>query len=313
MPKVSVIVPVYGVEKYIERCARSLFEQTLDDIEFIFVDDCTPDRSIEILTSVLEEYPQRKKQTRIVHHNENKGLPIARQTGINAATGEYIAHCDSDDWVDNNLYESLITKAKLGNLDVVCCDCKNTDGTNSYIIKAGEKTTIYNCILDMMYRKMWWSLCNKLIRSTLYTNKIMYPQNAMGEDMCICLQLMQYANSIGYVVNVYYNYYINPRSIVNVCSREQCLAKYQQLTSNLNIVKLCYKDRLHDIGISRGLNYLTFYAQEMLLPAIHVDKEIKKKWRNCVQHLCWPVISNKYVIPKQRIKAFLIWIHMFPI
>ena len=69
MPKVSVIVPVYGVEIYIERCARSLFEQTLDDIEYLFIDDCTPDRSIEILKQVLEDYPQRKTQT-IIHRME---------------------------------------------------------------------------------------------------------------------------------------------------------------------------------------------------------------------------------------------------
>ena len=88
MPKVSVIVPVYGVEKYIERCARSLFEQTLDDIEYIFVDDCSPDRSIEILNQVIGEYPGRKDQVQIIHHASNQGLALARQTGLKAATGE---------------------------------------------------------------------------------------------------------------------------------------------------------------------------------------------------------------------------------
>ena len=62
MPKVSVIIPVYGVEKYIERCARSLFKQTLDDIEYLFIDDCTPDDSVDVLRNVLEEYPNRKSQ-----------------------------------------------------------------------------------------------------------------------------------------------------------------------------------------------------------------------------------------------------------
>ena len=100
MPKVSVVIPVYGVEKYIERCARSLFEQTLDDIEYIFVNDCTKDRSIDILNEVINDYPARKQQIRIVHHKENKGLPFARQSGWQVATGEYVANCDSDDWVD---------------------------------------------------------------------------------------------------------------------------------------------------------------------------------------------------------------------
>ena len=82
MPKVSVIIPVYGVEKYIERCARSLFEQTLEDMEFIFVNDCTKDNSIDILLRVIDEYPKRKSQVHILNHEFNKGLPVARQTGI---------------------------------------------------------------------------------------------------------------------------------------------------------------------------------------------------------------------------------------
>ena len=96
MPKVSVLVPVYGVEKYIERCARSLFEQTLDDMECIFVDDCTPDDSMQVLVKILSEYPRRKEQVKIIHHETNQGLPAARQSGLKIATGEYIAHCDSD-------------------------------------------------------------------------------------------------------------------------------------------------------------------------------------------------------------------------
>ena len=97
--KVSVIVPIYEVERYIERCARSLFEQTmLSGIEFIFVDDCTPDYSIEILHNTLKEYPEREAQVTILTHSANKGLAAARKTGVRAARGEYISHCDSDDW-----------------------------------------------------------------------------------------------------------------------------------------------------------------------------------------------------------------------
>ena len=81
MPKVSVIVPVYGVEKYMERCARSLFEQTLDDIEYLFIDDCTPDRSIEILQQVLEEYPHRKPQVTIHRMEQNSGQAAVRKWG----------------------------------------------------------------------------------------------------------------------------------------------------------------------------------------------------------------------------------------
>lgn len=82
MPKVSVIIPVYGVEKYIERCARSLFEQTLDDIEFIFVNDCTLDNSINVLETTLEEYPKRKSQVQIINFEQNQGAAKAREIGM---------------------------------------------------------------------------------------------------------------------------------------------------------------------------------------------------------------------------------------
>ena len=99
---VSILVPVYGVEKYIERCARSIFEQTYHNLDIVFVDDCTPDKSIEILKRVLEEYPGRKAQTRIIRHAYNRGLSAARNTAVAAATGTFLTHVDSDDWIELN-------------------------------------------------------------------------------------------------------------------------------------------------------------------------------------------------------------------
>ena len=128
MTKVSVIVPIFGVEKYIERCARSLFEQTLNDMEIIFVDDCTKDNSIRVLKTTIEDYPARINQIKILHHEVNKGLSHARETGVKAATGDYIAHCDSDDWVDINMYESLYLFAQKGNYDFVKSGRINSDG-----------------------------------------------------------------------------------------------------------------------------------------------------------------------------------------
>jgi glycosyltransferase involved in cell wall biosynthesis len=89
MPKVTVIIPIYGVEKYIERCATSLFKQTLDDIEYIFIDDCSPDNSVNILKQVLEKYPHRQKQTTIYSMPTNSGLAAVRRHGINSAGGVY--------------------------------------------------------------------------------------------------------------------------------------------------------------------------------------------------------------------------------
>ena len=86
-PLVSILTPVYRAEKYIERCTRSLFEQTYENLEYIFVDDCAPDHSIQLLQQVLAEYPKREKQTKIIHHEKNRGVAAARNTAVENASG----------------------------------------------------------------------------------------------------------------------------------------------------------------------------------------------------------------------------------
>ena len=92
MIKVSVIIPIYNVEHFITRCATSLLEQTMKDVEFIFVDDVTPDKSIHLLQEVLGHYPERKEQVKLIRHVTNQGLPAARNSGLAVASGEYIFH-----------------------------------------------------------------------------------------------------------------------------------------------------------------------------------------------------------------------------
>ena len=170
MPKVSVIVPIYGVEKYIGRCAVSLFEQTLDDLEFIFVNDCTLDKSIEILKTTLENYPQRKVQTKILTMSKNSGLPAVRKYGVQHATGEYIIHCDSDDWIDINAYEMLYEKASSGNYDIVFCNLCLSDGFHNQIIKGCFGNLKKENMLFHIIRNSQWSLCGALVK-----NNITYP------------------------------------------------------------------------------------------------------------------------------------------
>ena len=119
MIKVSVIVPVYKVEAFIGRCIRSLIEQTLQETEFIIVDDCTPDDSISVVQKIIRDYPERKRQFKIIRHDVNKGLPAARNSGLAIATGEYIFHCDSDDFVEREMLEQLYQTAKKGDADIV--------------------------------------------------------------------------------------------------------------------------------------------------------------------------------------------------
>ena len=107
MYKVSILVPIYGVEQFIERCARSLFEQTYQNLEYVFVNDCTPDKSIEILTRIIEYYPKRFNSIRIISHEKNRGIAASRNTAYDNATGEFVTIVDSDDWLELNAIELL--------------------------------------------------------------------------------------------------------------------------------------------------------------------------------------------------------------
>ena len=119
---VSIIVPVYSASNYIERCAHSLFGQTFDDIEYVFVNDCTPDDSIEKLQKTIEQYPRRKERIKIINHEKNRGVSASRQTGIDNSTGSYILFVDNDDWIKPEMVETMYHKAKSEEADIVVCD-----------------------------------------------------------------------------------------------------------------------------------------------------------------------------------------------
>ena len=138
-PKVSVVVPVYGVEAYIGQCVRSLFSQTWDNCEFIFVDDGSPDNSISMLESVLTtEFPQLQSSVKVLHE-PNSGLPCARMAGLAKAEGDYIIHVDSDDWVEPDYVRNLVEKAIDEGADVVYCDFyKEYSGKKPKVYREGD-------------------------------------------------------------------------------------------------------------------------------------------------------------------------------
>lgn len=122
-PKVSIIVPCYGVEQYLDRCVESLVGQTLLNIEIILVDDLSPDRTPEM----CDEWAKKDSRIRVVHKVQNGGLGLACNTGIEVSTGEYIAFCDSDDYVDKDMYETMYNAAAKENVDVVFSGIKTVD------------------------------------------------------------------------------------------------------------------------------------------------------------------------------------------
>jgi glycosyltransferase involved in cell wall biosynthesis/peptidoglycan/xylan/chitin deacetylase (PgdA/CDA1 family) len=204
---VSVIIPVYNAESFFEKCLRSLFEQTLKNIEYIIINDCTPDASMILLDKILSEYPERKEQVRIIDHPQNLGSGMAKKDGMKAARGEYVISCDSDDWVDGNLYETMYKKAIEDDADMVCCGIYE-----EYIDRRIKK--IYLDFEDDKKKPvmeggiLYGSLCNKLVRRSLYQEYDIYPFDGIniGEDTCTTIRLRYFSKKTVMVNDVFYHY-----------------------------------------------------------------------------------------------------------
>lgn len=201
LPLVSVIVPVYRAEKFIQQCARSLFEQTLEEMEFIFVNDCTPDSSMVILREIIKEYPNRARQVRIVEHDQNKGSATARNTGLDNARGSYIIYCDSDDWVEREMYEKMIKKAFDDKADIVGCDFYYDYVDRLVIHRQHFPNDNIQCIVELLEGKLHGSMCNKLINRKLYSlgHVRFFDGINMWEDIVAIISLCFYAGKIAYV------------------------------------------------------------------------------------------------------------------
>lgn len=220
MPKVSVIVPVYNVASYIERCARSLLDQTLDDIEYLFIDDCSPDNSIEILERLLSLYPKDKQQAvRIVKSPTNGGQAAVRRRGIQLATGTYVIHCDSDDWVDVELYERMYNEAVRSGADIVMCPIRD-EYKEGWRNRSFEKLpSTCNEVLENWYRhSVGMFAWNKLVRRDIYVNHDILPFEGinMWEDNGLLLRLFYYGKGLSSIDGAYYHYnHTNQNALTN--------------------------------------------------------------------------------------------------
>lgn len=206
--KVSVIITIYNREKYIEDCARTLFEQTLDDVELLFVDDASTDNSVLILRKLLENYPKRKALTRIICVEKNGGRAVARQIGIDNSTGEYVIHVDSDDWVDLDMLEKLYERTKETHADIVGCNLTHEYRNYKRIFRQDYSDDIDENIRRLLNGKIFPSLCTSLTRTSLIKdNHIIFPHGLdTGEDLLFNLSLYLHANKVVGIDAPFYHY-----------------------------------------------------------------------------------------------------------
>ena len=237
-PKISIVVPMYGVEKYLEKCIDSLIHQTLKDIEIILVDDGSPDKSGEI----AERYARKDSRIRVIHQ-KNAGLGPARNTGIEVATGEYIGFVDSDDWTNENMFEHLYNFALNSNADIVVgghCDWRdgkvlrvkrhplagktvtnkseiNEIRKNIYGRRADDKET------DAFPMSVWIAIYKKTL---IDSNQLKF-QNIISEDVIFNISAYKFADTIVFTEDTDYCYRNENQSSIMRSFSESKLKKYE--------------------------------------------------------------------------------------
>lgn len=207
--KISVIVPVYNVEQYIEKCVRSLMEQTMKDgIEFIFINDCTPDDSMQILERVVGEYPERNGQVVIGNNSSNVGVSESRRKGIELAKGEYIGWCDSDDWCEKAMFEEMCKVAYIDSSDIVVCNYWDVIGDEITGKKINHSANPHEAVVNSNgVRTLSGFLWNQIIKKKYYEkcwNAIV--PTSYGEDTFVLFHIYYYAKTIRYVEEFLYDY-----------------------------------------------------------------------------------------------------------
>lgn len=246
--KVSICIPVYNVELYIERCLDSIVNQTYKDLEIIVVNDCTPDKSMDI----VERFAISDSRIRVLNHPKNLGLMSTRRTGYTSATGDYIMFCDSDDTLPHNAVETLLRVANEEGADIVSgnhvyCSISNDCTLVSSSLKYGnDKLSIYRSLLKgEMVHNLW----AKLYKSSLLKDfrYITYENFTNGEDGCLFYQIIENVSKMVHVDCIVYNYMqntesstqkrLNDKAIKSICilnrTRHEIISKYSVLNSDL--------------------------------------------------------------------------------
>lgn len=276
MCDISVIIPVYRVAAYIERCVRSLMEQTLGEgIEFIFVDDSSPDDSIWILKRVIADYPKRLPYVKIITHVKNRGLAAARQTGFDHTVGKYVLHCDSDDWCEPGLCELLLHVAESQHADIVECAYYNHLPSQVTIVDFphDEETSVFINKSEplLLYCSVW----NKLIRRDLYIdNGIKWFENLnMYEDVGVTTRLRVLSRKTICLHTPLYHY--NQENLNAMTRRVSCSDVNQQIQCAVYLEKW-FNDR-NFLQYTEFLDTIKFFSKISLV--IIPDLVDYRRWK----------------------------------
>lgn len=272
--KVTIIVPVFKAHNYIEKCADTLLSQTYDNIEYFFVNDCTPDDSMALLQNVIDKHPERKPNVMIINFETNQGHAHARNVALKQSTGNYIIQIDADDWVELDLIEKLTSKAIKEDADIVCCGYVVEKGNSreEHVINPEDigckGLSEYKFTLD--YSAHW----NKLMKASLIKDNEIYciegTNNWVDVGQVVPLRLM--ANKVVTIDDILYHYNATNENSVSkriTDRRIDDMIRIAQVVSNFII------DHSKN-NMNVQAQYLKFYAKTHLITA---ERHDYKRWR----------------------------------
>lgn len=306
--KVSVIVTIYNREKYLRDCVCSLFEQTLDNVEFIFVDDGSTDNSLSLLDEIMELYPSRKPQIVIIRLEKNCGRAVARQTGINNVKGEYVIHVDSDDWVDRDMFELLYQKAKESDADIVGCNITHEYSNYQRIYKQNYSDNMDENIRRLLNGKIFPSLCTSLTRTSLIKdNYITFPQGLdTGEDLLFNLQLYLRANKVIGVDAPSYHY----RHTVDSGSFQHTEKSIESVIEVARRIESLMKEMGNYEKYEEEIKFRKFSMKSALITSFD-NKEINNIWLNLFPETHRSIWQYRQFSWKRRFEYWLAAHNMF--
>lgn len=288
LPKISICVPIYNVEKYIERSVRSLFIQTYQNIEYIFVDDCTPDGSVEILESLLRN--NSDKSVKILSHTHNRGLAAARNTAIEHATGEFVVHVDSDDWIEPNTIELLVKRQLDTNADIVSCNAiaHYPEGRTELLIEP-KYETIDDMVMQTIQLTLDHVIWRRLIRKSLYTNNNISAVEGVniGEDHHTLPRLVACANTFACVDECLWHYN---------CENQN---SYMQQSFGFNYKRYCSDMSSIDILLSYFVNTQKYYEELQKNKICYINKSLKMALNANDRKAYNKILKDLLHVPKQ--------------
>ena len=286
----------------------SLFGQTLEDMEFIFIDDCSPDGSMEIIRNVLEtEFPSRKPQVKFYRMPQNSGQAKVRMKGIELSTGEYVIHCDSDDEAEPDAYRSLYAKAIEGDYDIVTCDfwIGNEGGWR----RKSSGSEPGKAVSDIMCGRVMGSLWSRLIRRTLLQD-LVPPAANMAEDAVLVLQATLRAKRIAHLPEPLYRYYVRTDSISGRQGLEPALERWSYMYANAKVAVGVLEDKYGFAPDNPDVVMYKYSTRAYLLPFIN-KAGVYEKWRNTFPEVDSVLLKTKGVPSDTKFWFVLIHLRLY--